>query len=127
MLERWHEKLHDWEKALETYKQKLEKEPRNVEFVLGQMRCMESLADWEGLYDIARSYWPSVDAQSKSKLARMAATSSWGLKKWTAMEDFVQFIPKETQEGTFYRAVRIDIKFIYRTRKKKEKEKRIRH
>ncbi|EFX64196.1 hypothetical protein DAPPUDRAFT_334482 [Daphnia pulex] len=30
---------------------------------------------------------------------------AWGLGKWTAMEEYVNFIPKETQDGAFYRSV----------------------
>lgn len=44
--ERWYEKLHNWEKALQSYKDRLAENPNDIELVLGQMRCMEALGDW---------------------------------------------------------------------------------
>lgn len=35
----------------------------------------------------------------------MAAAAAWGLGKWAAMEEYVDFIPKETQDGAFFRSV----------------------
>lgn len=44
--ERWYEKLHNWEKALQSYKDRLAENTNDIELVLGQMRCMEALGDW---------------------------------------------------------------------------------
>ena len=51
--ERWHEKLHDWQSALDAYSAKLaepveEGQPTDADFSLrlGQMRCMEALGQW---------------------------------------------------------------------------------
>ena len=34
-----------------------------------------------------------------------AAAAAWELGQWTAIEDNVNFIPKETQDGAFFRSV----------------------
>lgn len=44
--ERWYEKLHDWEKALDAYDRKQEQSPNDFELSLGRMRCLEALAEW---------------------------------------------------------------------------------
>lgn len=44
--ERWYEKLHNWEKALDSYQERLEESPSDIELALGQMRCMEALGEW---------------------------------------------------------------------------------
>ena len=52
--ERWHEKLHDWQSALDAYSAKLTEEPAgddqptdaDFHLRLGQMRCMEALGQW---------------------------------------------------------------------------------
>ena len=41
MQERWYEKLHDWDRALEEYKRKSALNPDDSELILGQMRCLE--------------------------------------------------------------------------------------
>ena len=35
----------------------------------------------------------------------MAAAAAWGLGQWSAMEEYVNFIPKESQDGAFFRFV----------------------
>lgn len=44
--EKWFEKLHDWEKALQAYQEKLKLSPDDSEHALGQMRCLEALGEW---------------------------------------------------------------------------------
>ena len=46
MQERWYEKLHEWEKALDAYNKKREKEPDDMNYLLGEMRCLEALGEW---------------------------------------------------------------------------------
>nr|WIM49540.1 HIF1a pathway protein [Daphnia magna] len=104
--ERWHEKLHDWERALEAYRKKeINQQQQEPELVLGQMRCLEALCEWGQLHTLAEANWKQVNADVKNRFARMAAAAAWGLGKWTAMEEYVNFIPKETQDGAFYRSV----------------------
>ncbi|KAJ9575042.1 hypothetical protein L9F63_007777, partial [Diploptera punctata] len=44
--ERWYEKLHNWEKALHSYQERLEDNSEDIDLALGQMRCMEALGEW---------------------------------------------------------------------------------
>lgn len=44
--ERWYEKLHEWEKALNAYERQQEKNPDDSTFLLGRMRCLEALGEW---------------------------------------------------------------------------------
>ncbi|UYV65260.1 mtor [Cordylochernes scorpioides] len=50
--ERWYEILHDWENALRAYQQAREKSPENSELILGQMRCLEVLGEWQPIQSI---------------------------------------------------------------------------
>ena len=114
--ERWHEKLHDWERALEAYRKKEVVGTGggggggggagdSSELVLGQMRCLEALCEWGQLHSLAESHWKQVDVDVKNRFASMAAAAAWGLGQWAAMEEYVNFIPKETQDGAFFRSV----------------------
>ncbi|KAL3228149.1 hypothetical protein MRX96_004063 [Rhipicephalus microplus] len=82
--ERWYEKLHDWENALRVYGRAREQKPDDVELILGQMRCLEVLGEWEQLYQLA---------------------TAWGLEKWDTMEEYVQVIPRDTTDSAFHQAV----------------------
>ena len=44
--ERWYEKLHEWEKALNAYDRQQEKSPDDTNFLYGRMRCLEALGEW---------------------------------------------------------------------------------
>ena len=59
--ERWHEKLHDWDRALEAYRKKeSNQQQQEPELVLGQMRCLEALCEWGQLHNLAESNWKQV-------------------------------------------------------------------
>lgn len=44
--ESWYEKLHEWDRALEAYNQKLEANPDDINLTLGRMRCLEAMGEW---------------------------------------------------------------------------------
>lgn len=102
---RWYEKLHNWEKALHLYGEKLAVDADNVEAYLGELRCFEALGEWVKLYDTVSRRWPKMTNDDKYKAARLAAAAAWGLKEWDSMEKYVSFLPENTQDGAFYRAV----------------------
>lgn len=102
---RWYEKLHNWEKALSLYDENLQKSPENSEARLGQMRCLEALGKWGELHRIAGDNWSTFESDAESRAGRLAAAAAWGLGDWESMQHYVQCIPKDTQDGAFYRAV----------------------
>ncbi|KOX79033.1 Serine/threonine-protein kinase mTOR [Melipona quadrifasciata] len=102
---RWYEKLHNWDKALQLYRERLESDCTDVESTLGEMRCLEALGEWGQLHDVATKQWSHQNDETKQKMARMAAAAAWGLNQWESMEKYVSLIPKDTQDGAFYRAV----------------------
>ncbi|QQP56713.1 Serine/threonine-protein kinase TOR, partial [Caligus rogercresseyi] len=103
--ERWYEKLHDWERALKEYEAKALEAPQDPELVLGKMRCLEAMGDWSDLHSISKKVWETAAPDTRNSMARMASTAAWGLQDWEAMEKFVNCLPKESQDGGFYRAV----------------------
>lgn len=102
---RWYEKLHNWERALGLYEEKLKKTGDDVECYLGQMRCMEALGEWSELSDLANNKWEAMGNDGQSRAGRLAAVASWGLQDFERMSDYVKCIPEDTQDGSFYRAV----------------------
>lgn len=102
---RWYEKLHNWEKALNLYGDKLVSDPSDSESILGQMRCLEALGEWGKLYDSVSKRWSKMNSDEQNKSARLAAAAAWGLKEWDSMTKYVNCLPENTQDGAFYRAV----------------------
>ncbi|XP_077275474.1 serine/threonine-protein kinase Tor isoform X1 [Temnothorax americanus] len=102
---RWYEKLHNWDKALQLYQERLESDSADVESTLGQMRCLEALGEWGQLHEVATKQWTNQSDDNKQRMSRMAAAAAWGLSQWESMQKYVSLIPKDTQDGAFYRAV----------------------
>ncbi|CAG9564541.1 unnamed protein product [Danaus chrysippus] len=102
---RWYEKLHNWEKALNLYDEKLNADADNMEAYLGEMRCFEALGEWVKLYETVSSRWTKMSNDEKFKAARLAAAAAWGLNQWDDMINYVNFLPENSQDGAFYRAV----------------------
>ena len=46
-----------------------------------------------------------VDVGTKCRMARMASTAAWGRGEWGAMVQSVSLLPRDSQDGAFYRAV----------------------
>ncbi|XP_025831250.1 serine/threonine-protein kinase Tor [Agrilus planipennis] len=102
---RWYEKLHNWDKALNLYKEVLETNENEEESIVGQMRCLEALGEWDVLHNMVETKFTGLSEDNKQKAGRLAAASSWGLYDWESMEKYVNVIPKESQDGAFYRAI----------------------
>ncbi|XP_045500144.1 serine/threonine-protein kinase Tor-like [Colias croceus] len=102
---RWYEKLHNWEQALDLYNKKLEVEPQDTESKLGMMRCLEAMGEWRKIYTINADQWENMEEDMQKKSAKIAAAASWGLQEWDSMKKYVKFVPEDTLDGEFYRAV----------------------
>ncbi|XP_017768823.1 PREDICTED: target of rapamycin [Nicrophorus vespilloides] len=102
---RWYEKLHNWDKALSLYTERLKADYNDYDACLGQMRCLESLGEWENLHKLVEERFDGLEADKKQKAGRLAAASAWGMKHWVSMERYVKVIPRDTQDGAFYRAI----------------------
>ena len=103
--ERWYEKLHNWEKALHSYKERFVENSNDLDLMLGQMRCMEALGEWGQLQELAEGHWSKVTEDARQRMSRMACAAAWGLHNWDSMDRYVNCVPRDTQDGAFYRAV----------------------
>merc|ERR1719376_142732 len=73
--ERWYEKLYDWDKALQVYKQKAENQPGDPDLILSQMRCFQALGEWSSVHSLSEEYWDRMSVGTRNRMASMAATS----------------------------------------------------
>ena len=101
----WYEKLHDWENSFKAYESKVKRNPDCFESVLGQMRSLEALGEWEKLHNLSKKHWQELDEDKKSKMACLAASSAWSLGQWDHFQTYSKAIQKESSDFTFYQAV----------------------
>ncbi|XP_022685874.1 serine/threonine-protein kinase mTOR-like [Varroa jacobsoni] len=101
----WYEKLHDWEAALNEYRMARESEPEDPEPIFGQMRCLEVLAEWKQLHQLASEEWEKSSVETQAKMARMASAAAWGLQNWDDMRKYSSALPKTSLDFAFHQAV----------------------
>lgn len=69
------------------------------------VRCLESLGQWDKLNDVAESHWSHFPEVGREKMSRCASVAAWVLKDWPKMGAYVDCIPRDTMDGAFYRAI----------------------
>ena len=76
LKESWYEKLNRWDDGLAAYERKQAEDPSSVDAILGQMRCLQHLGEWEALSFIAQERWNVSKDEVKKTIAPMAAVYS---------------------------------------------------
>lgn len=106
--ESWLAKLGDWEEALEKYRERADEHPAEAWPLVGQMKCLEALGQWEEAISICTANWDMMqrsEDKHHSKAAVIAARSAWALNDWKTMGDYVAYLGDDNIDGSFYRAV----------------------
>lgn len=85
------------------YKEKLDANQDDIDSRLGYMRCLEALGEWSELSTASKESWDMIS--NKECAGRLGAVSAWGQQDWEQMQEYVRFIPEDSQDGAFYRAV----------------------
>ena len=103
--ELWLAKLGSWTEALEVYEQKLSRNPRDFDAILGCMRCLSASGQWRRVLELAEESWPTlsggamgqeplhdmldaststlyISPRAQKKALRMCAGAAWRLGRW---------------------------------------------
>lgn len=84
--EKWFEKLNNWESAYIAYLARDQDRGvggvRDYESIVGQMRCLEYMSEWEKLYLLSKNEFFDASEQIKGRMAKMAVNASWALNQW---------------------------------------------
>ncbi|GIL87381.1 hypothetical protein Vretimale_1690 [Volvox reticuliferus] len=116
LKESWYEKLCRWDEALDAYEKRLMAvTPGSVEYhtaLLGKMRCLANLAEWENLSNLCRSEWRKSEPHVRREMAMIAAHAAWHMGAWDEMASYVDTIDNpdagpqsQSAAGAFLRAV----------------------
>lgn len=105
LKETWHEKLQRWDDALKAYNKREEKEPDNMEVVMGKMRSLHALGEWDQLSELAQRKWNNSSSDIKRNVAPLAAAAAWGLGQWDRMDAYIKVMKAESPDKAFFSAI----------------------
>ncbi|KAF3761262.1 hypothetical protein M406DRAFT_52619 [Cryphonectria parasitica EP155] len=109
LRETWFEKLERWEEALAFYDKRASEIPEDVaapvEIVMGKMRCLHALGEWDTLGQLASDTWANSSPEVQRRIAPLATTAAWGLGKWDAMDNYLQSLKRFSPDRAFFGAI----------------------
>ncbi|KAL1876357.1 hypothetical protein VTK73DRAFT_9536 [Phialemonium thermophilum] len=109
LRETWFEKLERWEEALAFYTKREreipEDQPVPVELIMGKMRCLHALGEWDSLAHLAGSTWANSAPEIQRRIAPLATTAAWGLGKWDSMDTYLQSMKRFSPDRSFFGAI----------------------
>ncbi len=104
--ERWYEKLHRWDEALSAYERKQLLQGEDVEVLLGRMRCMKELQQWERLAALASTTFLATSEEStRALIAPLVSSAVHQLRCWDLLEPYLSYLSDHSYDGCFYRAL----------------------
>ncbi|RDW62509.1 hypothetical protein BP5796_10811 [Coleophoma crateriformis] len=108
LQETWFEKLERWEEALESYQRREQQFPeqaRSLEIIMGKMKCLHALGEWDLLSILAQEHWHTTTLEIKRAVAPLAATAAWGLGQWNLMDDYLSVMKANTPDRSYFGAI----------------------
>ncbi|KAH8157738.1 hypothetical protein CIB48_g10508 [Xylaria polymorpha] len=109
LRETWFEKLERWEEALNFYNKRERDipgdQPVPIDVVMGKMRCLHALTEWEALASLAGSTWANSAPDVQRRIAPLATAAAWSLGKWDAMEIYLSSMRRNSPDRSFFGAI----------------------
>lgn len=107
LKETWFEKLQRWEEALQAYqrREKEEGDRAGFEVVMGKMRCLHALGEWDALSGIAQDRWMGANTEQRKHIAPLAAAAAWGMGQWELMDNYLGVMKAHSPDRSFFGAI----------------------
>ncbi|KAK0251290.1 phosphatidylinositol kinase- protein kinase tor1 [Friedmanniomyces endolithicus] len=107
LKETWFEKLQRWEEALTAYQKRERDEGENVGFevIMGKMRCLHALGEWDTLSNIAQDKWLNASTEHRKSIAPLAAAAAWGMGQWEVMDTYLNVMKTASPDRSFFGAI----------------------
>lgn len=103
--EEWYERLGRWQEALFVYERKAEADPSDPGVLIGRMKCLHALGEWDQLAHQVEESWANANHDARREIAPMAAAAAWSLNEWDSMDDFIATMKPDSPDRAFYRAI----------------------
>ena len=102
----WYEKLGQWNDALPLYEGNARDPPDGMhDILLGKLRCLHALGEWEQVTAIIGQKWPHCDHHLQSLLAPLGAAGAWHTGAWSPLETYYLAMEDNSGDRAFYSAV----------------------
>ncbi|CCF58185.1 hypothetical protein KAFR_0E00310 [Kazachstania africana CBS 2517] len=105
LKETWYEKLQRWEDALQAYEEREKSGDTSNEVLLGKMRSLHALGEWDPLSKLATEKWQLVDPDARKSIAPLAAGAAWGLGQWDNIEQYIDVMNPSSPDRNFFEAI----------------------
>lgn len=105
LKETWYEKLQRWEDALAAYNEKEAAGEDSVEVMMGKLRSLYALGEWEELSKLASEKWGTAKPEVKKAMAPLAAGAAWGLEQWDEIAQYTSVMKSQSPDKEFYDAI----------------------
>lgn len=109
LRETWFEKLERWEEALAFYSKRESEIPDDqavpVDIVMGKMRCLHALGEWDALATLTGSTWTNSSPEVQRMIAPLATAAAWGLNKWDSMDNYLASLKRYSPDRSFFGAI----------------------
>ncbi|KAF2718139.1 TOR1 phosphatidylinositol 3-kinase [Polychaeton citri CBS 116435] len=107
LKETWFEKLQRWEEALMAYQKREKEEGENAGFevIMGKMRCLHALGEWDTLSTIAQDKWSNASSDQRKYIAPLAAAAAWGMGQWELMDNYLSVMKQNSPDRSFFGAI----------------------
>src|SRR3569833_1210467 len=109
LRETWFEKLERWEEALAFFVLWVwvffVVLVVLVDIVMGKMRCLHALGEYDALAQLAGSTWANSSPEVQRRIAPLATTAAWGLAKWDSMDNYLQSLKRHSIDRSFFGAI----------------------
>lgn len=103
--ETWFEKLQRWEEALTAYQRREREEPSSFEVIMGKMRCLHALGEWDVLSSLAQEKWMQASSENRKNIAALAAAAAWGMGQWELMDTYLSVMKLHSPDRSFFGAI----------------------
>ena len=107
LKETWFEKLQRWDDALEAYRRREAEEGDRTGFdvIMGKMRCLHALGEWDTLSSIAQEKWLGASSDQRKHIAPLAAAAAWGMGQWEIMDNYLGVMKQHSPDRSFFGAI----------------------
>lgn len=111
LKETWFEKLERWDEALLAYHERERDLGQDAddttafEILMGKMRCLHALGEWEQLSSLAEQRWSLATLDHKRTIAPLAAAAAWGLNQWELMDNYLEAMKSTSTDRSWFSAI----------------------